>query len=304
MPLVSVIIPTYNSVAYVTAAVASVLAQTFADLEILVIDDGSTDETSEVMAGYGTRVRYLRQENSGVAIARNRGIAESQGEYVAFLDADDTWFPRKLELQLEALRAHIEAGVCYSAFLVVTSELKPIGVRRSERWASALEDLLLHGNVVGSICTVLAKRSLFQQAGGFDPLLSQCADWEMWVRLAARTEFVYLDEPLVTYRQHDSNMSHNAPLLEKDSLRVLEKSFAMEELSPELRARRRAAFARNYMVLAGTYIHARRFRDSVRCAAKAVALDFRQIRYLTAFPERAINRRKRRFQEVNEDRTG
>jgi glycosyltransferase involved in cell wall biosynthesis len=290
MPEVSVIIPAYNSAHYLAAAVDSVLAQTFADLEVLVIDDGSTDETPQVMSRYGPPVRYIRQSNGGVAVARNHGIKESRGNYVAFLDADDTWFPNKLERQLEALRSNPGYQACYSAHLVVSHDLTPVAVHRSGRQGSSLEDLLLRGNVIGSICTVLCDRSLFDLTGGFDPELSQCADWDMWARLAAVTEFLYLDEPLVTYRKHDSSMSRNAALLERDSLRVLEKGFALPDLSESLRSARDAAFARNYTVLAGTYFRARRYRDFARCALRAVSLDFRQAGYFLNYPFRLISR--------------
>ena len=288
--LVSVIIPTYNSARFLTEAVSSVLAQSFNDFEILVIDDGSTDETQEVMRQYGSPVRCIRQPNSGVAVARNRGIMESRGRYIAFLDADDTWLPDKLERQMNALSSESGAGFCYSAFTVVDSDLNPLRVNQSKRHASALEDLILRGNVVGSICTVLCERALFDKLGGFDPGLSQCADWDMWVRMAAHTTFTYIDEPLVTYRHHGSMMSRNAALLESDSLRVLEKGFALPGLSDTLRARRRAAFARNYMVLAGTYFHARRYKDFARCAMLAIAMDVRQTGYLMGFPLRALSR--------------
>jgi len=291
---VSVIIPTYNSAQYVTDAVNSVLNQSFGDLEVLVIDDGSTDDTETVMSHYTAPVRYIRQQNGGVAVARNRGISESRGRYVAFLDADDTWLPDKLERQIAALRAHPDDRVCYTAFTLVTSDLSPLGIVRSKRQGRALEDLLLRGNVVGSICTVLCERSLFEKTGGFDPALSQCADWEMWVRLAALTEFHYLDNATVTYRQHGSNMSRNAPLLEQDSLRVLEKGFAMPEVTNSLRAKRRAAFARNDMVLAGTYFHARLYKDFFRCAARSVSMDFRQLAYLAGFPLRILKRARPR----------
>jgi glycosyltransferase involved in cell wall biosynthesis len=271
-----------------------VLAQTYRDIEILVIDDGSTDDTEQVMRRYQAPVRYIRQQNGGVAVARNRGIAESRGRYVAFLDADDTWLPHKLERQIDALNQQPQQRACYSAFTVVDAELNPIGISRSQRWGSALEDLLTHGNIIGSICTVICERSLLELVGGFDPALSQCADWDMWVRLAAQTEFLYLDEPLVTYRQHGTNMSRNAPLLEYDSMQVLNKGFAMPEMPDSLRERRQAALARNYMVLAGTYFHARHYRDFIRCAAQAVAMDFHQIHYLTAFPMRMAARLKTR----------
>lgn len=291
MPTVSVIIPTYNSAHYVVEAVESVLAQTWQDFEILVIDDGSTDETEQVMRRYETPVRYIRQPNGGVAVARNRGIAESKGKYVAFLDADDTWLPHKLERQIETLQRHPQYRACYSALSIVDADLHPLGINRSQRQGSALEDLLTRGNVIATPSSVLCERSLFD-VGGFDPKLSQCADWDMWVRLAAQTEFLYLDEPLVTYRQHGTNMSRNAPLLEHDSMQVLTKGFAMRELSESLRAQRQTAFARNYMVLAGTYFQAHCYRDFVRCAWRAVTMDIHQIGYLTAFPQRIVGRLK------------
>jgi glycosyltransferase involved in cell wall biosynthesis len=287
---VSVIIPTYNSARYLVEAVDSVLAQTVTDLEILVIDDGSTDQTEAVMRKHDPRLRYIRQNNSGVAVARNRGIQESRGTYVAFLDADDTWYSQKLERQLSELGKNPGLRACYSAFCVADSNLVPLEVRRNERKGSALEDLLLRGNIIGTPSTVVCERALFGEVGGFDPALSQCADWEMWVRLAAVTEFLFIDEPLITYRQHDGNMSRNAPLLERDSVLVLEKGFTLPGISASLLVRRRAAFARNYMVLAGTYLNAWQVFDFARCAIRAVALDYHQIGYLMAFPLRAAIR--------------
>jgi glycosyltransferase involved in cell wall biosynthesis len=288
MPEVSVIIPTYNSALFLPAAVESLLAQSFRDFEVLVIDDGSTDDTAAVMGRYGPPVRYLRQSNAGVAAARNRGIAESRGRYVAFLDADDTWFAHKLERQLAALREQPACRVCYSAFLVVDSDLVPLYVNRGGGKETVLEDFLTRGNVVGSICTVVCDRSLLAVTGGFDPSLSQCADWDLWVRLAAYTRFAFVAEPLVTYRQHASSMSRNIPLLEHDSIAVLEKGFAMPGLPAALGARRPQALARNYMVLAGSYFQAGQFRHFLRCAARAVALDIRQLGYLLAFPARRL----------------
>jgi glycosyltransferase involved in cell wall biosynthesis len=290
MPEVSVVIPSYNSAKYLRDAVDSVLKQTFRDFEVVVVDDGSTDDTEAVVRCYGERVQYIRQRNSGVAAARNRGIQESRGRYVAFLDADDTWHQDKLQAQVTALLRNRRHLACYTAFTVVNSELTPLCITRNKRQGKTLEDLLLRGNVVGSICTLLCERSLFDTAGSFDPSLSQCADWDMWVRMAALTEFLYLDSSLATYRQHSTNMSRDASLLERDSLRVLAKGFDMPCLDDSLRTRRRAAFARNYMVLAGTYFHAGCYVDSTRCAARSVAMDFRQLGWLTSFPVRALRR--------------
>jgi glycosyltransferase involved in cell wall biosynthesis len=290
MPEVSVIIPSYNAGRYLADAVDSVLNQSFRDLEVLIVDDGSTDDTESVARCYGPPVRYIRQLNAGVAAARNRGIKESRGRYVAFLDADDTWHRDKLEAQVKALRENPSHRACYTAFTTVNANLAPLNVTRSSRRAAALEDLLLRGNVIGSICSVVCERSLFETVGHFDPSLSQCADWDMWVRMSAHTEFLYLDVPLVTYRQHATNMSRNAPLLERDSVQVLRKGFDMPHLEEGLRRQRRAALARNYMVLAGTYFHARQYGDSIGCAARAISMDLRQIGRLTGFPFRALRR--------------
>lgn len=286
--LITVIIPTYNSAQYLTAAVESVLQQTFKDLEILIIDDGSKDNTSELVKSFGDKVRYIYQENAGVSIARNNGIKESKGKYVAFLDADDTWLPTKLEKQVKALKDNPDYKFCFSDFVGVDQNLQPIEMKRARLLNSAIKDLLLRGNVVGSICAVLCERELFDEVGGFDPKLSQCADWDMWIRLATLTDFLFIDEQLVTYRQHDSNMSRNAILLEQDSLCVLEKGFAMDSVPKEIKNKRRVAFARNYMVLAGTYYHSKLYKHFLRCAAISIKLDVKQMSYLLAFPFRSL----------------
>ena len=304
MPEVSVIIPTYNSARYLVEAVDSVLAQSYKEFEILVIDDGSTDETPAVMKKYGPPVRYIRQKNGGVSAARNKGIEESTGLYVAFLDADDTWLPNKLERQISELRAHQNYRFCYSDFIPVTSDLEPLEVDRLDPQGTALEDLLLRGNVVGSICTVLCDRALFDVVGGFDLSLSQCADWDMWVRLARVTDFLYLDDRLVTYRKHDTNMSGNPELLELDSILVLEKGFANGDLPQTISNRRRAAFARNYMVLAGTYFHSRRYTEFLRCAARAVSMDFRQVNRLLTYPIRRVSRQLNRTKSISNRELG
>lgn len=291
MPLVSVIIPTFNAAEFVVEAIQSVLAQTCDDLEVIVVDDGSTDRTADMIEPFAGGVRYIQQENAGVSSARNRGIAESKGKYVAFLDADDTWLPTKLERQLEALRKSPQNRAVDTGYFVTDSRLIPSAKRRAVRERTTLEDLLFRGTTV-FVSTVLCEASLLELTGGFDPELSQCADWDMWIRLAVHTEFVAVDEPLVNYRQHGTNMSRNAELLERDSIRVMEKAFSMSALPESLRSRRSEALARNLMVLAGTYFRARRFSDCFRCAASAIALDRKQVAYLASYPSRVAARLK------------
>lgn len=299
MPQVSVVIPAYNAAPYIGGALDSVFAQTFRDFEVLVVDDGSTDGTAELVSGYRSDVRLIRQPNKGVAAARNEGIEASRAHYVAFLDADDTWLPEKLARQLDQLARDPRTRASYSAHTVVAEDMRPLEVCRSPRTGRPLlEDLILGGNVIGSVCSVVCERSLFADVGGFDPALSQCADWDMWIRLATRTEFLYLDEPLVTYRQHGSNMSRNAPLYERDVRLLLDKAFAMP-LPPSLLDRRNEAWGRAYMVLAGTYFHAGMYRDFLRCAARAARYQPSQARYLVRFPVRWYGRRSRRSGRPN-----
>lgn len=290
MPEISVVIPTYNAARYVGAAVDSVLAQTFTDLEVLVVDDGSEDNTREVLAPYGQPVRYLYQENAGVSAARNLGIAKSRGRYVAFLDADDTWLPGKLELQRSALTCMPGVGACYSAHIVADEDLSPLGVQRSPRRAGALEDLLFRGNVVGTPSTVIVERELLERVGGFDPAFSQCADWDMWVRVARHTEFAYIGEPLVTYRQHANNMSRNIRLLEDDSLRVIRKGLEHPETPAVLRRRARQAFANQWMVVAGSYFGVGDYSNFARCAVRALLQDPRRVTRLLGYPIRRLHR--------------
>ena len=295
MPEVSVVIPAYNAWRFLPDAIDSVLAQTFRDLEVLVVDDGSSDDTPTVLARYGSRIRNLRQSNAGVSAARNLGIAKAGGRYIAFLDADDTWMPHRLAIQMKALAMHPECGVCYSAFTFVREDLTHLAVSRCDRGGASLTDLLLHGNVVGSGSTVLCQRVLFDAVGDFDSVLSQCADWDMWVRLAARTDFLYLDESLATYRQHGTNMSHDAKRL-RARQHARSQAWIRHAEPAAGRALTQAVCLRaQFRVLAGSYFHARRYHDFARCAALAVALGPRQAIYMLGFPVRTMARLARRL---------
>src|SRR5882757_1434736 len=149
MPKVSTIITSHNYAQYLSAAVESVLGQTERDVEVIVIDDGSTDETPSVMEGFRGAVRYVRQANQGVAVARNRGIEESRGRYVSFLDADDFWLANKLERQLAALAVRTDCRACSTAHRTIGRPLAPrrLRLRRPTRLDSLFEALIDSGNI-------------------------------------------------------------------------------------------------------------------------------------------------------------
>jgi glycosyltransferase involved in cell wall biosynthesis len=270
-----------------------VRAQTARDLEVIVVDDGSGDATAELARSFA-EVRLLRQANAGVSAARNRGIAAARGRFVALLDADDLWRPAKLERQLAALRER-PGAVCYTSLSLVDAAGRPsAGLDWQAEPVVSLETLLFRNGVAGGASSVVCEAGAIPAAGGFDPALSLCADWDLWIRLALRHAFVHVPEPLTVYRRHAGNMSRSAALLERDTLRMLRKAFAAAELPERARRLRARAFGYNYAVLAGSHLHAGRMRDAVRCAVCALARDWRQAPRVAGFPLRALARRLRR----------
>jgi glycosyltransferase involved in cell wall biosynthesis len=257
-------------------------------IEVLVVDDGSTDTSQEVLDAFSGRIRVLRQENQGVARARNRGIAESRGEFVAFLDADDVWSENKLQVQMAALDRLEDVGVVYSAFVETAADLCPRRTSRDRHRPDLAADLLLEGNVVGTPSTVICRRALLDRVGGFDAQLGLCADWDLWVRLAERTRFLYVDVPLVWYRLHSSNMSRNVRALEAESTYLLGRAMDSQRRAGAFRSR---VLARNYMVLAGSYFNAGEYRRFFRCAAESVRRDPRRLGHLLGYPLRQLRRK-------------
>lgn len=290
-PEFTAVIPAFNAAPWIADAVESALCQRGVRVEVIVVDDGSTDGTLEVLARYRARVRVVRQGNQGVARARNCGSRAAKARWLAFLDADDTWAPEKLAVQRHALAATPGAAVCSTAFRVVDESGREIERRGGQSSEGLLERLLFRGNVIGTPSTVVCDRALFLSAGGFDAALSQCADWEMWLRLALRSSFAVVPAALASYRLHPASMSQSIRLLEADSLRTLDKAFGWPELPASLRARRSQAYAWINLVLAGSYLRAGQHRDALRCAGRSLALSPRGIGRIVGYPLRQWRRR-------------
>jgi glycosyltransferase involved in cell wall biosynthesis len=294
-PEISVIIPAYNASRTVGTAVDSVLAQSFVDFELLVIDDGSQDGTAEVVqARDDPRVNCIRTENGGVSVARNRGLDLATGSYVAFLDADDVWEPTKLEQQHRAMSERPEVGLCFASTHHVDDDLQPTGLHPAPQRSDYTEALLLEGNIIaGSASSAMARTSLIDQAGRFDPRLSLCADWDMWLRVSVLTRVLPLSEALVLYRSVPGTMSSNPEVLERDTFALLDKFYASPASAPYDRVRGRA-YANQSMVCAGSYLHAGRMRDSLRCVGAALRSDPRTVRRVAFLPARWADRVRRR----------
>ena len=225
--LVSVVIPTRNRWALLARALASVLGQQGAELEVVIVDEGSTDETPARLAALtDERVRVLRNDSpTGVANARNRGIEAAGGDWVAFLDDDDFWAPDKIRSQLDGCAA-AEADYSYTG--LVTTDA-PLELRRVSAPAptEGLERALLGMNVIGAPSSVMVRRSLLERAGGFDPDFSILADWDLYIRLSAAGRPAACEAPLTAYLTHPTNMHLDAPAALEEFRRLRSKHAAL-----------------------------------------------------------------------------
>jgi glycosyltransferase involved in cell wall biosynthesis len=207
-PLVSVVIPAYNNAQYVTQAVDSALTQTYSPVEIIVVDDGSTDNTAELLAGYRERISFVRQENRGPAGARNAGIRQARGELLAFLDSDDLWFPEKLERQVPVFLKNPRVGVVHSDWLRLDRGAD--GYRPSTRPHHECNGNCYHrlffDNCVHTSTAVLAQACV-DKVGLFDEGIRGCEDYDLWIRVSRYYEFAYVAQPLAVYRKHSTNIT-------------------------------------------------------------------------------------------------
>ncbi len=206
--MVSVIIPTYNRASLVVEALESVFAQTYKEHEVIVVDDGSTDNTREILEPYLHRIQYTWQENQGISAARNRGILLSHGRYIAFLDSDDRWLPSKLEKQVDYMNTHPKVGlVCchvwrYEIGKETRRERRPHGFPRD------FNELLTGPNHIPT-STVLVRRECLETVGMFDETLPPLEDWDLWLRIARRSAIHILEEVLSENRKHSQNTTND-----------------------------------------------------------------------------------------------
>jgi len=223
MPRVSVVIPTYESEKTLARAIDSVLAQTYRDFETIVVDDGSTDGTDEVLNSYGERIRVIRQDNRGTSAARNTGILAARGKYVAFLDSDDFWMPNKLELQLKLLEKNPEVGIVFSdtIYLFGTRQARYFDFRKP-RAGHVYADLFID-NFVG-ITTAIVRRECFKVAGMFDESLSTSEDHDMCLRIARSFKVDFVDEPLAVAVVRKGSVSKNETKLQEDNIALRKKA--------------------------------------------------------------------------------
>lgn len=227
--LISVVIPTYNYANYVRDAVESVLNQSYKEFEIIVVDDGSTDDTKKVLEPLKKRIRYIYQENKGLPSAYNTGIKSSRGDYVAFLDSDDLWLPKKLELQKKFFDENPSVGmVICNGYLFnetgIISTFFPVGMMNPLP-DDLHGDLFLRNVIPGN--TPLIRKQCFDRIGLHDESLTSAEDLDLWIRLTRYFTVGYVPQPLVKYRKHGNSMSMNLERMCENKIKVLRKNIAL-----------------------------------------------------------------------------
>ena len=234
--MVSVIMPAFNTVQWISDAIHSIKSQTYKNWELIIVDDGSTDNTTEKIKSLfeDERIKIFRQKNSGPAVARNRGVEEAQGEFMAFLDADDLWFEDKLTKQVEHFHSHPELGLIHSMnrFFnddpILSKPFQPPGWFIN--WPEA--ERLLVCDTIGTL-TVMTRTELIRQAGGFREGLNGVEDWDLWIRISKMAEIFKLNTELASYRIHPSGISQSAP----EHFRELEKVYINHAFQPDVHQR-------------------------------------------------------------------
>lgn len=293
--LVSVIIPAYNAERTLEATVRSALVQTWRNLEVIIVDDGSKDNTLErARAIKDERVSVLTRPNGGVAAARNTGIRAAQGKYVALLDADDLWVPHKLERQLMVLENEPNVFAVQAGATFVDDAMNVLSQRPCQPSADALLETLLFQNMPNNMSTLVITRHKFDEMGYFDEELTILEEWDMAIKVARFCNLVSVEEPLSLYRVHTGNRSRNIGIHIRPGFLVLDRLFADPTLPAHIRRRRRRIYGTFYRMLAGGYFNTKQYASFARWTLKSLMSDFSQLGYMFQMPSRRLQRRRSR----------
>lgn len=252
--LISVIIPTYNRAHYICEAIDSALAQTYKNIEIIVVDDGSTDNTKDIIHQlYNSKVTYILQKNAGPSSARNNGIKHSKGDLIAFLDSDDVWLPEKLEKQVKLIDQSHDIGLVACGIYKIDSDKNIVGNpvinRNYNSKRSFLKELMIHNIITGGGSNSLIRRECFERVGLFDENLWIGEDWNLWLRIAKQYEVRFVEEPLIKYRIHGNNL-HKDLTKAEDSM----KKNVLRNTNKYQLITRRKAYSYIYIDMAHEYI--------------------------------------------------
>jgi glycosyltransferase involved in cell wall biosynthesis len=268
---VSVIIPTYDRAKFIAKAVDSALQQTYPDVEVIVVDDGSKDNTRHVLRGYEGRIRYFYQENRGIAGARNRGIKEAKGKYIAFLDSDDIWVPEKLAAQVAILEKNPNIGIVYHKLIILNEKGEWLGTKPKEVYGRNFQELVAG---MGDLPTssVVTRSECFKKAGLFDESMDTMEDFEMWLRIAKEYEIYEIDKrALAFYYRHDQQITQDKIKVSLGLVNLDKKILKTFKDIPTGVVSRR--LAKNEYTLSRVYFDYGRYKDAFNHLIQGVARD-------------------------------
>lgn len=271
--MVSVVIPTHNRANYLKEAINSVLSQTYRDFEVIVVDDASTDNTREIVADYAGKIRYILQENRERAAARNNGIRNAKGKYVAFLDSDDMWTPAHLMTCLGVFKNFPEAGVAYAGSYLIDPRGAIVGKLpfRPSRGCVLNKIVSSYSSGGCNASSCVAKREVFQRSGYFNETreLSGSEDWEMWVRMAADTQFFSSRKYTAKVRFHEGKSSINAEKMARSMSMALDLIYQNSSVAPAIAGLKKRASSSLYCITAINFYAAGDMRTSRAYLRKA-----------------------------------
>lgn len=256
MPRVSIVMPTYNCAAYIPESIQSVLNQDFQDFELIIVDDGSTDDTENIVSYFEDvlkdRLIYIKTENQGASQARNTALKSCRGEFIAFLDADDIWMSKKLSTQLKVFEQFSDIALVFSDALIVDASGKSFNKNYIKPWEINLPAREIYGQILAKrnfipFSTIITKKSIINDIGVFDDAFKSSQDTDWLLRIAVKYEIKAVNETLSHYRVHPTAISRNIGLRKHDTIAILLKNLNLETpLSPSIKKEIRTRIAENY----------------------------------------------------------
>ncbi|MCW5959741.1 MAG: glycosyltransferase [Pyrinomonadaceae bacterium] len=289
--MISVIIPNYNYGRFLGDAIQSVLDQTLQPIEIIIVDDGSTDNSVEIVKSFGTKVKLIQQKNGGVGKARNTGARFSTGNLLAFLDADDIWFPHKLEKQVELFQAQPELDYVSCGMREFDLEGKAIReyIPATKQWQT--EGILLFTeSIVASGSAIIVKRKAFEKIGGFDDQrdLHPSEDWDFARRISEVCAIGAVADILVNYRIHGNNGHLQISRFARSMTLAFEKAF--NETNESHQNVKTQSYGNLHKVLAGSYFNAGQYQQFIKHSLRSLTMTPKNISYFARFPYRRLKR--------------
>jgi len=271
-PLISVIIPTFNRGWALKEAVDSVLDQDYRNKELIIVDDGSTDNTGDILCPYENRITTIRQENAGVSAARNRGIRAARGSYLAFLDSDDRWLPGKLTAQMAFFNSHPDASICQTEEIWIRNGVRVNPKKRHKKPSGMIFEKSLALCLV-SPSAVMMKKKLFEMVGTFDESLPACEDYDLWLRISHQYPIYLISDPLIIKHGGHADQLSGSPALDQYRIRSLQNLLESRVLTPKQRGLTIKTLKEKCTIYAEGCLHRGRKNEAARYLDLALAYE-------------------------------